>query len=278
MSGEFCLKWNNYQSALTTEFKSLQEDENFVDVTLSAEGKTLKAHKVILSACSPYFRQLLAGISSWQHPVLVLSQLPFQDLSSILDFVYLGQVNVVQENLQSFLKVAELLKIKGLTEEFDHEKHNSEGKPEIPPRSLPDEKKCAKRSKPSPTADPSQSTTKDPLSSLHEKRSRGYSAIIEDSDENVLMKEEPGDTEVQREGENYDDREGEQIVGEDPVSQPVGTLKPIETVNCLVCRATLSNSNALYYHMNYVHSTQVRPLDFIRKITQSEDIVKQEGE
>lgn len=56
---QYCLKWNNYQSNVTTTFKELLEVEDFVDITLSAEGKTLKAHKVVLSACSTYFRELL---------------------------------------------------------------------------------------------------------------------------------------------------------------------------------------------------------------------------
>ena len=56
MADQFCLKWNNYQLSLTSAFKHLLEEEDFVDVTLSAEGKSLKAHKVVLSACSTYFR------------------------------------------------------------------------------------------------------------------------------------------------------------------------------------------------------------------------------
>ena len=79
MVDQFCLKWNNYQvenkilsyfffwwkkylqASLTNAFKSLLEKEDFVDVTLSAGGKTLRAHKVVLSACSSYFKQLLRG-------------------------------------------------------------------------------------------------------------------------------------------------------------------------------------------------------------------------
>ena len=109
MADQFCLKWNNYQLSLTSAFKHLLEEEDFVDVTLSAEGKSLKAHKVVLSACSTYFRSeplssanvfhlpelvvfcwdlcftstcrdLLRGISNWQHPVLVLRDVPFLDL------------------------------------------------------------------------------------------------------------------------------------------------------------------------------------------------------
>ena len=58
----YCLKWNNYQSNVTTTFKELLAVEDFVDITLTAEGGALKAHKVVLSACSPYFRDILKVI------------------------------------------------------------------------------------------------------------------------------------------------------------------------------------------------------------------------
>ena len=75
--------------------------------------KCLRSHQ----KCNMYApRDLLRGISLWQHPVLVLRDVPFLDLQSILEFVYLGEVNVEQDRLQSFLKTAELLRIKGLTD------------------------------------------------------------------------------------------------------------------------------------------------------------------
>ena len=59
---------------------------------------------------------IISGISHWQHPVLVLRDVPFIDLYTILEFIYMGEVNISQADLQSFLKTAELLQIKGLTE------------------------------------------------------------------------------------------------------------------------------------------------------------------
>lgn len=114
MGEQFCLKWNNYQVSLSSAFKHILEEEDFVDVTLSAQGQSIKGHKVVLSACSTYFKELLTGISPWQHPVLVLRDVPFNDLQSIVEFVYLGEVNLEQERLVSFLKTAEVLQIKGL--------------------------------------------------------------------------------------------------------------------------------------------------------------------
>jgi len=64
----------------------------------------------------------LKGISLWQHPVLVLKDVRFLELQSILEFVYLGEVNVEQDRLESFLKTAELLRIKGLTDGLHSDK------------------------------------------------------------------------------------------------------------------------------------------------------------
>ena len=53
---QFCLKWNNHRTTILSVFDTLLEEESLVDVTLSAEGQFIRAHRVILSACSPYFR------------------------------------------------------------------------------------------------------------------------------------------------------------------------------------------------------------------------------
>lgn len=55
---QFCLRWNNFQAYITSQFEALRDDEDFVDVTLACEGQRLGAHKVVLSACSPFFKEL----------------------------------------------------------------------------------------------------------------------------------------------------------------------------------------------------------------------------
>ncbi|XP_065203633.1 broad-complex core protein isoforms 1/2/3/4/5-like isoform X4 [Planococcus citri] len=112
----FCLRWNNYQNSITTAFENLRDDEDFIDVTLACDGKTLKAHRVVLSACSPYFRELLKS-TPCKHPVIVLQDVVFDDLHALVEFIYHGEVNVHQRNLTSFLKTAEVLKVSGLTQQ-----------------------------------------------------------------------------------------------------------------------------------------------------------------
>ncbi|XP_065335227.1 protein bric-a-brac 2-like isoform X4 [Cloeon dipterum] len=114
-SQRFCLRWNNHQSNMLSVFEQLLQDESFVDVTLAVEGLYLKAHKMVLSACSPYFQTLFVNNPD-KHPIVFLKDVPFADMRSLLDFMYKGEVSVDQERLTAFLKVAESLRIKGLTE------------------------------------------------------------------------------------------------------------------------------------------------------------------
>ncbi|XP_076056929.1 uncharacterized protein LOC143034569 isoform X3 [Oratosquilla oratoria] len=114
---QFCLRWNNFQANIVSSFESLLDGEEFVDVTLTAEGKSVKAHRVLLSACSPYFRDLFRDLPPHQHPVIVLRDTSFQELKSLLSFIYHGEVNVSQERLGLLLKTAEALRIKGLAQD-----------------------------------------------------------------------------------------------------------------------------------------------------------------
>ena len=89
--------------------------ENLVDVTIACEGASLKAHKMILSACSPFFQSLFMT-NPCKHPIVICKDIRFIDLKAIIDFMYTGEVNVGQEQLPSLLKAAETLKVKGLAE------------------------------------------------------------------------------------------------------------------------------------------------------------------
>jgi len=124
MGDQYSLNWNNYKFSMTDSLKIIIQEEDFVDVTLHTEGKTLKAHKVYLSACSSYFKNVLKGTNLWQHPILFL-EVPFQDLQKILEFVYYGEVQVSQKRLQSFLKSAEVLKINGLIDKIPQSSENA---------------------------------------------------------------------------------------------------------------------------------------------------------
>ena len=113
-SEKFCLRWNDFESNVSHAFRELREDKDFFDVTLACEDDQLQAHKVILSACSPFFRNILRR-NPHQNPLLYLKGVKYSDLLSVLNFMYHGEVNVAQEELNSFLAVAEDLMVKGLS-------------------------------------------------------------------------------------------------------------------------------------------------------------------
>jgi len=112
---KFCLKWNEFESNVSTAFRELRDDKDFFDVTLACEGNQLEAHKVILSACSPFFRSVLKR-NPHSHPLLYLKGIKYENVLSVLNFMYHGEVNIAQDELNSFLAVAEDLQVKGLTQ------------------------------------------------------------------------------------------------------------------------------------------------------------------
>ena len=114
MSEKLCLKWNDFQDNVNSAFGSLREDKDFTDVTLACgDGQQIEAHKVILAAQSPFFQGLFKRN---KHPnqLVYMRGVIYENLVAIVDFLYHGEANVYQENLDSFLAIAEDLKLKGL--------------------------------------------------------------------------------------------------------------------------------------------------------------------
>ncbi|XP_060814411.1 longitudinals lacking protein, isoforms H/M/V-like isoform X3 [Bombus pascuorum] len=136
---QFCLRWNNHQSTLIQNFDTLLESGTLVDCTLAAEGKYLKAHKVVLSACSPYFEGLLSEHYD-KHPVFILKDVKFKELKAMMDYMYRGEVNISQDQLAALLKAAESLQIKGLSESktSGSSKTDSRQQKVVPQTSQPD--------------------------------------------------------------------------------------------------------------------------------------------
>ncbi|XP_031348477.1 protein bric-a-brac 2-like [Photinus pyralis] len=112
---QFCLRWNNYQSNLTNVFDQLLQSESFVDVTLACDGHSVKAHKMVLSACSPYFQSLFFD-NPCQHPIVIMRDIKWPELKAAVEFMYKGEINVSQEQIGPLLRVAESLKIRGLAD------------------------------------------------------------------------------------------------------------------------------------------------------------------
>ncbi len=135
-----CLRWEDFGSHFSSSFKDLRTQNNrdsYFDVSLAVGDHDIliQAHKVILSSCSPFFRKVLAQqsraspLGGLLHPVIYLRGVSAHHLRNVLDFMYHGEINVAQDDLDDFLAVAEDLKIKGLTQNDGHaeQEANSRG-------------------------------------------------------------------------------------------------------------------------------------------------------
>ncbi|KAF5288565.1 hypothetical protein FQA39_LY15344 [Lamprigera yunnana] len=118
VSEQYCLKWNDFQKTILNAFGSLQDTQDLADVTLTCEGIRIKAHKIVLSACSPYFRTIFKD-NPCSHPIVILKDVFYQDLIAVLNFMYQGEVLITQHNLNSFLQTAQTLQVSGLVGNVD---------------------------------------------------------------------------------------------------------------------------------------------------------------
>ena len=114
MSEKLCLKWNDFNESITSAFGSLRKEPDFSDVTLVCEDtKHIEAHKIILTAASPFFRNILSR-KKHTHPLIYMRGVKTEDLVAIMDFLYYGEASIHQENINSFLALSEELQLKGL--------------------------------------------------------------------------------------------------------------------------------------------------------------------
>ncbi|XP_037812808.1 GATA zinc finger domain-containing protein 6 [Lucilia sericata] len=113
---QFCLRWHNHQTSLLSTLPVLLDQSHLTDVTISAEGRTLRAHRVVLSACSSFFLEIFRTLESTHHPVIIIPGASFNAIVSLLTFMYSGEVNVYEEQIPMLLSLAETLGIKGLAD------------------------------------------------------------------------------------------------------------------------------------------------------------------
>ncbi|XP_063705187.1 modifier of mdg4-like isoform X15 [Culicoides brevitarsis] len=113
---QFSLSWNNFNSNLSAGFHESLCRGDLVDVTLAADGQLVKAHRLVLSVCSPYFRKMFTQMPANQHAFVFLKDVSHAALKDLIQFMYCGEVNVKQDALPAFISTAEALQIKGLTE------------------------------------------------------------------------------------------------------------------------------------------------------------------
>lgn len=254
---QFCLKWNDFQQCIKSTFQDLRDESDFMDVTLSCDGQQIKAHKVILSACSLTFKNLLKQNPS-QNPVILLWDVSPRDLSSILDFMYNGEVNVKQEHLNSFLAVAEKLRVRGLCQN-----NGKDGKPKdtksSKPRPAPEliDPLPAKRPKFDPIVDDDEVEEIKPVEPPAVKQERveggtaGFSAAVTPQSMQVVGE---AFTEEFNESEDYGEYYEDGGYGVDPVDQSQAGKER----GCEICGKLYKNRFSLNNHRSLKHPEFVK--------------------
>ena len=125
------LKWNDFHNNIITCYSELQANNNFSDVTLVGEdNQKIEAHRVILSSSSPFFNSLFQR-NNHSHPMIYMRGVKANELVGIVNFIYQGEANIFQEDLQSFLTLAKELQLKGLAEDL-----NAEEKKKLKPNDI----------------------------------------------------------------------------------------------------------------------------------------------
>ncbi|XP_064115459.1 uncharacterized protein LOC135221671 isoform X4 [Macrobrachium nipponense] len=113
--GEYCILWNNYHEALVSTLCALQREGEMADVTVvCGDGSRVRAHQLILAACSSFFRDFLRENPSKDPIILLPMEIRYPELRAMVEFMYTGQVCVSQDRLQNFMRGARYLRIRGV--------------------------------------------------------------------------------------------------------------------------------------------------------------------
>jgi len=148
------LRWNEYSLQMCSSLQDLRQASELFDITLAVENKQILAHKLVLSASSPFFRNVIKN-NPHHHPLVYLKGVKYSSLASILNFMYHGEVSVAQDELTSFLNVAEDLKVKGLTQGQEPERNgtnNTNNQADNPNESHSNKPKSAPIERPLPSS------------------------------------------------------------------------------------------------------------------------------
>ncbi|CAG0906463.1 unnamed protein product, partial [Cyprideis torosa] len=116
LAEEFNLRWKNHLNTISQLLGKFLNDKSLCDVILSAEGQTISCHRVMLAACSTYFQEIFNQVKD-KALVVMVKDAKFIDLKSLVDFMYYGEVSVEHDRLNSLLRTAASLKVKGLADE-----------------------------------------------------------------------------------------------------------------------------------------------------------------
>lgn len=289
-SDKFCLKWNDFDTNFSGSLRDLRGERELEDVSLVSDTGDVRAHKLVLAASSPLFRAIITR-NPHSHPLLYLKGVTATNLNYVLDFIYNGEVNVAQDDLNSFLTAAEDLKIKGLTQQQQSQDNSEATAKKVKSQSNPETPKQSRKCK---DGDDIVEIIPSPIK--HEVGEANYSdnenfgstavAVQDDEsyheasgyDEEQQMVYHPGDISFHNEGvgQSVEDMLVEAVdaqgcsvwrclaCGKDFPSRGNGK-RHVETLHleapqftCHLCDRVLKNKNSYQNHLNLMHGIKKR--------------------
>ena len=112
------LQQDDFLSNYAGSFQDLRSSEELFDVTLACEDEVVEGHKVVLSACSPFFRNIFRQTQA-QHPFIYLKGVLHKDLLAMMDYIYTGKTEVLAEEVERFCQVGKDMRINGFDDVQD---------------------------------------------------------------------------------------------------------------------------------------------------------------
>ena len=233
MSEKFYLKWNDFHSNVSNSFSLLRNEDYLHDVTIVTDDhEQIAAHKLVLSACSEYFRNIFKK-NKHSHPLLCLDGVSSKDVRNMMDYVYNGELQIFQEDLDGFLNVAQRLKIEGLMTDQKAEVNHLETeqfKKEKPPiQSL---------------KIPSYQSEKRVLAKLNTENSENNLDVLEQIDENIV-----------RNSDNMWECKicSRSFARKDSLKQHIETHLEGVSYDCPMCEKTFRSRHSLKQHKHKFH-------------------------
>ena len=235
---KFSLKWNDFQTTVSQSFGLFRKEEDFFDVTLVTDDEVqISAHKLVLASSSSFFKSVLRK-SPHSHPLIYLSGVNSVNLEFIMNYIYQGEVQIYQEQLDSFLDIAQKLKVSSLISDGKEEPH-SDQQPSSKLQDLQDRNLFKEEI---------QESFVNPIELNHTKKATFVIANQEESE----IREKVSEMLVKSNGNYVCTVCGK--AGRDTGNMKRHAETHIEglTYNCTICDKTYRSKRSLYFHNKFV--------------------------